>query len=248
MGGSIGFTIREENGTEHRMCRWTNPTPGFINHSKLIECDKNHLDEYLKTWYDMVAEFESGEYKNKQMTMADVYAPNPFLAPMSYGLIVVDYKTKTILHLQGYTSYGRILPSSLSLALLNVENGWDEEESRNEVNDFKHLFETGRIKKAEVIAEEGGLKEIDISEMKYEEVLEQCTARSASKGTRFYMIKLDMSPWTVKRFKENSNGVQSFKTEVLNLGFVLTEEENKIWKDFEDTYKRQEEEDGDEEE
>jgi hypothetical protein len=32
MGGAIGFTLREENGKEHRMCRWTNMMPWAVNH------------------------------------------------------------------------------------------------------------------------------------------------------------------------------------------------------------------------
>ena len=48
MGGSIGVLIREEDGTEHKMCRWTNELPHFINNIKLIESVKINFEDINK--------------------------------------------------------------------------------------------------------------------------------------------------------------------------------------------------------
>ena len=45
-----------------------------------------------------------------------------------------------------------------------------------------------------------------------------------------------MSPWTIKSFDESLQGVIQLKEEVLALGFVLTEEENKLWEEFKEQY------------
>jgi len=43
MGGSLAVTLREPDGTEHRMCRWMNMLPAFINNLKLVEQDQTHV-------------------------------------------------------------------------------------------------------------------------------------------------------------------------------------------------------------
>ena len=169
MGGSVGFTIREENGKEHRMCRWTNCTPQYVNNSKFIEKDKTHLDNYLSIWYEMVDEYTSEEYKTKDLTMSDVYAPNPFLAPMGYGLVVVDYQTNTVLHLQGYTGYGTINPASIN----NAEHSGDFDR----IEDFRILATSNKLKTAMSFDENDELTTIDISKFSIEELYKICTER-----------------------------------------------------------------------
>ena len=226
MGGCIGITIREENGKEHRMCRWTNPTPHFINHSKFIEKDKSHLENYLKTWYEMVDDYNGP----KKLNMSDVYAPSPYLAPMEYGLIVVDYKTNKVLHSQGYTSLGSLLPSSLSLCAMS---GRDDDYAKEELEDAKKLFDTGKIISARGYSKETGI--VEIEEPTFDEVIKnQKRSFNFLKETKTLMtdLFLDMSPWEIKKFDESAEGVVELKKEVINLGFKITKEEEKEWKCF----------------
>lgn len=112
MGGSCAVTIREPNGAEHRMCRWTNTMPWGLANSKMVsvEPDPAHLAAYLHEWERMRADW----LKNKdtgggfEYNMTECYAPYPFLAPMEYGLVLVDFKSFTIISKQGYTSLNRI--------------------------------------------------------------------------------------------------------------------------------------------
>ncbi len=173
MGGSIGFSIREKDGTEHRMCRWTNSMPYFINTPKFIHQDPQHLKKYLNTWYEMVDSYKSGAYKNEQFTMADVYAPYPFLAPMGYGLVVVDYKSLNVLHLQGYTSFGRLLPSDINSATQGYEENSDEY-----LNDIKQLYAENRIINVKCYDKREEAQNhfpiIDLNGMTLETIIENC--------------------------------------------------------------------------
>lgn len=217
MGGSVGFTIREESGKEHRMCRWTNPTPYFINHSKFISKDEQHLKKYLE--------------------MQDPYRVNEYcLAPEGYGLVVVDYKTSTVLYHQSYCNYGIILPASISLCLMNERQS---KENSGEVQDFKTLFEQNKIKAVELLEE--GLKTVDISKLAFDKILERCNIRSTIfKKERWYQILIDMNPWTVKRFGESLSEINAFKKAIVDLGFTLTKEEETMWDDFKKNYEDQE--------
>src|SRR3989344_333452 len=112
MGGSIGITVREENGKEHRMCRWTNTLPWLITNIRLLNKDPAHIGGYLQRWDEMVEDFKkhSGD-KKFEYPMTPVYAPYPFLAPHGYGLVVVDLQQNHILTSQGYTELGSIYSS-----------------------------------------------------------------------------------------------------------------------------------------
>lgn len=125
MGGSVAVTVREENGQEHRMCRWTNSMPWFVNNIRLVNKDKQHLQKYLQTWRDfeedyakhkdeyerLLKEHDRDIFKFKdlfELNMTPCYAPYPFLAPHSYGLLVVDMKNNLILDYQDYATFGKI--------------------------------------------------------------------------------------------------------------------------------------------
>jgi len=237
MGGSIAVTIREEDGTMHKMCRWTNSTPNFVNDEKLFLCDKQHLQDYLKTWYEMVEDYDSGQNK---LNMSSVYAPVRLLAPVDYGLLLIDYKTKTLLNMQGYTDYGRLLATEAGLSnLILKRNG--------ENNDFyfkiEALHKSGRLMRAETLSN----KEIDLSKMSLEKILESCDRSSSffnvfkhEKREVWFEIFLKTDPWQFKRYEENVSGLKKLKEAVLELGFILTEEEEKEWKEYENFLKLQE--------
>jgi hypothetical protein len=224
MGGSIGFTIREESGKEHRMCRWTNLTSCFINHSKFIEKDPQHLADYLKVWYDMVDDFNGPQ----KMKMSSVYVPNSGLAPDGYGLIVVDYKTNTVLHMQNYTNYGALLPAEIYLAMTSKFVTSDPNYSKNIIDDAKKLISTGKITKARAYSKKKGSHVIEINN--FEQIVESNSKGFFSKNKLMITnLIIDMNPWIIKSFDKDKEGLGEFKKELLELGFLLTPEEEQIW-------------------
>lgn len=218
--------------------------PFFINDIKFINKERPHLDAFLETWYGMVEEYTSGAYKEKKMTMSDVYAPNPFLAPMGYGLVVVDYKTNTILDMQSYTSFGRLLRSSFL-----------SRSSKEDIENATALFNSKLIDKIrcydnrEDAVDHFPVIEFDKS-MTLEYFMEQVNTNQFSPNFIKDAIQWDefvinMSPWNIIEFPETSEGVIAFKNKVLELGFILTEKEEELWTDFLE-FKKEEENDRDE--
>jgi hypothetical protein len=73
-----------------------------------------------------------------------------------------------------------------------------------------------------------------------EEVFE--TDISGKQG--FGHFELDLSPYTVERFDENSKGAIRMRKRILELGFVLSDEEEKFWQEWINDELEQEAEDG----
>jgi len=103
MGGTIAWTTRLPDGAELRMHRWTNAMPWAVVNLGLLNLEERHLDAMHSQWKEMRADYEAhkddGEY---EFHMTSAYFPGGGLAPAGYGLLVIDCKTRTILHSQGY--------------------------------------------------------------------------------------------------------------------------------------------------
>src|ERR1700744_2030870 len=87
MGGSVAVAIRKRNGEIICRDRWTNSTPFYFKSLRMREGDEAFVQEYL----DLA--------KDKKD------APHVPLAPLGYGLVVIDYVTNHMLSMQGYSSY-----------------------------------------------------------------------------------------------------------------------------------------------
>jgi len=212
MGGTIAVTVREPDGTEHRMARWTNATPWFINHIGLVNKDPQHLKEFMDSWekmrQDWLEHLKVCKKKNHtkcsfEHNMTTCYAPYTSLAPDGYGLLVVDMKKEVILSCQGYTKYGETFLSSST--------------SSDEWEVIEELLKAGRIKN---IATFCG-KKLKISK-------DVVSLKKSVKGD-IYIAELDLSPFKIIRVPEDD--YRALKKEVLKLGFKLSKEEEKLWKE-----------------
>lgn len=239
MGGSIGVTIREEDGTEHRMCRWTNSLPGFIHNLKFINKDKDYLKDYLKVWYDMREDYlenkdnkdlkfksepleiidgrsiGGGKPQKFRFNMTEVYASDPYLAPMGYGLVVIDMQNNVIFHCQGYCGIGKThMPIGMT--------------SFDEFKEFEELVNSGRITKIlDMFNKEKEIKQVKL-QLKDGEVTDMLRPSERY----YYNFYLNMSPFKVRKFDETPKGIKELKKEVLNLGFKLTKEEDEMWEEY----------------
>lgn len=96
MGGTIALTIRFETGREWRDSCWTNTLPeGLFAAPFFIDPDssKRHVDEWLKK---LVAR------RKTNPELEEIWGGWNMLAPVEYGLVIVDYVTSTIVSCQGY--------------------------------------------------------------------------------------------------------------------------------------------------
>lgn len=230
MGGSVAFTIREANGTEHRMCRWTNILPWAVLNNKTFTKSAKHVREILTEWDKMRADYlaheEDGQF---QFPMSPCYGDHPLLAPISYGLVVVDMQKDVILTMQGYTSFDNLHCYS-----------FDRDEDR--FFEIKAMFGAKRIKNY-IMIQKGEMvltpvpKTWDAFIAQHQELL---LREKRSVDGYYYGVTVDPRPFTIEKFPESAEGVRNMRARVLELGFVLTPVEEAAWAEFEKQFEGRE--------
>lgn len=238
MGGTVGVTIRRADGREHRMARWTNPLGHIFLNLKFIEGEDSFFDEYISMWDDMREDWlDNHRTKQFRHDMTPCYGDWPYLAPVSYGLVVIDYKTKTILHSQGYSSMVEFHASDfLREPIYAGLDQWPEPKTLA-------LCKSGRVMRAkwddgtEEFMPAGTLTGWEEEVTRLEETTDgSVNARWSSR----YVV--DINPWKVERFGEDGTDIVAMKNRLEELGFAITDEEEAHWGDFiaEHTYDEEE--------
>ena len=112
MGGIVQVAIRlndklrkNDEQEVYNMCRSVNNVSDYFLDNKFFEEDRSHLDKYLNSWLRMKSDYEKHkDDKNFEIDSTKLYFPYNSFIPNGYGSILIDYKTKTILSMQNYTS------------------------------------------------------------------------------------------------------------------------------------------------
>ena len=239
MGGNVAVTLREPDGTEHRMNRWTNTMSWFVNNMKFVNKEPDHIKAYLDRWNEMRTDWELNKGTGKfEFPMTDCYAPYPFLAPDGYGLVVLDMKENVILSCQGYCKFGAIYVATIALDIhpSTIHDPADLEDERESVI-AKRFFDADRAVVQKFIKkplQHGKLVDTDIG---YDELLEIIKKH----GKEFYgcqHVRLDLDPFVVREYDENT-GWDAMRADIEKLGFVITPEEDKQWKEWIEERKRE---------
>ncbi len=242
MGGNLAITIREQNGKEHRMDRWTNSMPGFIKNIDFINNDPKHLNAYLNTWYEFVEDWEQNslayfESKNDaefKHPMTPVYAQHPFLAPSEYGQVVVDFISKKILHAQLYCDFDSIFRLSAALTLDDEGSFWRRDEyGASLACSLREFYEAGRIKEIYVHgwqADDGPITKIE--DIKNSNELYSYLKTEHESADYYSQCRIDMSPFEVIEFESSKEGFISLKKAILDLGFILSDQEHRLWDEY----------------
>lgn len=234
MGGSIAVTVRRANGENIRMCKWTNTLPGFFKNIDWIDGKEQHLDEYLKSWYDRRAPDSHSDQSSRSeqfhSNRTPVYAPHSFLAPTGYGLVVIDYQTKTVLSMQGYSTLIELFSSDFdslnTIGFFNVLEDYFNKEIHKHQTRIQRLLERGLVFSLNIL--DGKLTQIPDFETAHQLL--------NSKNGRYLRFFMQPDPWRILPFEESSKGVQELKKAVLELGFSLTDKEQALWSKFEQRY------------
>lgn len=254
MGGVVGFTLREEDGTEHRMSRWTNWTPWAIDNINLVKKSPEHIEKILFEWkkYNNLPEEQKKEQENKYWAYS-----SPYLAPVEYGLVVVDMLSNKILDCNGYHRFGFINQITLTNEFCStiLSNGYVRmitmpgndgmkaftEDKGNTASRFYRFFKEKRIKDVLAYNEEENKVcslSLDINSMNDQELATIMSSTVGHRKTNFdspilyAQYKLDMSPFEVITFPESKKGFEDFRQAVLDLGFSLSEKEEQLWKEY----------------
>lgn len=232
MGGTVAVTLREENGTEHRMARWTNPLPPTIVNLRMIKKDPAHIRTYLARWEGMVDDWNENKSKFKEdddstwdifkFPMTPCYVPDGrILAPIGYGLVVIDLMKNKILSMQGYSNLETISSPGIAMSMDGRIIG--EEPGDTEVDIFKRLWCDGRITK---IRGMGG-KVKDLTGWTEDKVFKLC-----KKPGYFGQFLVDLFPFTLEKFDESAQGALAMKGRIAELGFQYTKEDDETWMDW----------------
>jgi len=197
------------------MCRWTNPLPFFFQNMRFVEGDESHLDEYLGQWHDFVLQAPKGDDLDREMV-----AHNK-LAPYWYGLVVIDYQTRKVLSLQGYSAL--ISVSNLDFlddCLYSGQQEWPMPE-------LLGLIEDGRVNFLP------GGRGTPPDDWRTVTTWEDGRAIARSEQGKMPWFEVDTTPWEFLRFDESAEGVRKFRAHLVDeMGFRLTAEEEDLWRAF----------------
>lgn len=221
MGGVIGFTLREPDGTEHRMRRWTNILPWALTNRLFLEKRPEHVAAILAPWREMQDDWaRNGPEGPFDHPMAPVYgAPPHGLAPDGYGLVVADMAREVILSYQGYTTLGQMSVPGVALE-------WDQPDGRGGA--FRALYEAGRIRSVEAL-DGDRLVERSLGDWSVDQVRATITG-PYRRENKWFHFPVDMSPFTVEVFEDHDPAeAERFRQRVLDLGFSLSRTEQEAW-------------------
>lgn len=102
MGGVIAITIRYSDGEEWRSSCWTNILPGGLFSPQFFNRDMSKAERHVRRWQAVLVKRRAAEPVLEQM-----YGNWSKLAPVEYGQIVVDFKTRSVISGNGYSSVNR---------------------------------------------------------------------------------------------------------------------------------------------
>lgn len=242
MGGSIAITFRDDDGTVEKMCRWTNIMPYYLVNHLLYTKNKSFVEKFMEQWNDMKSDWDSNvgkknpKYKHQ---MTEVYArtENRLLAPIGYGLVVVDFMNNKILHNQGYCSLNDI---NISMSIITNEEADDDERKLVDLLDNNRIVDIDSRTKKEPWAKNKlprqvveRILEAKRNAVKHKNVLKE------DRDVFFSCVRLtvDTKPFEIIKYDETKKGFKEMYNDIKKLDFKLTKEDEAEWQEY---YKRYE--------
>lgn len=235
MGGCVGVTLRYPDGTIKKMNRWTNTLPWFILNHKLITKDLKHVAEWMRAHEEMEQDYllnkESKKYK---LPMTSSYFPFDMLAPVEYGLVVVDMLNSKLYSAQGYTSFTH----------LNAFMAESDYKKAEELFKGKHIT---KVKIREAIRETStdvwdwkNQKE-SVKKIKNLQDFKSIIKKDASKygpnqlnalEETWYTFLINWGSWKLSIFKDDVQGFKDLRNTLIIDGWQLTPKEEIEWDQF----------------
>ena len=241
MGGTVGVSIKRENGEVIKMARKTGSYSSLFT-SK--EFNSNELDlavdNYIKIFFDMKKDYQNG--KPYQYPMSGVYGYCNELAPVSYGLVVIDLKQKKIHSLQGYDNPGNFYPTEFSYYLKH-------DEKTN--NDYDFLFRNNKLLVINDNKHMGTVHEVfgnDITLEKMKNIIKDAFSIKStiinlftSKKEKLNLDNIIFKPAILNEFEsilyeESHEGIIQFAKNLIEDDFTFNNEEILQWIDFMNEY------------
>lgn len=246
MGGSIGVVIRRVSGTTTAMRRWTNPLPYFVNNLEFVQKSDAHLRGYMHQWYQMRGDWNRNKKNGKfKHNMTDMYAPyDGQIQPVSYGIVVLDWKSNHILDWQDYSGFGTIHTISV---INELRGGSDRAIDDGYAAILRKFFDDGRVNGIQfwdpalgkVYVEPLSKFNITSFDALIQSAKDDWEASNKewgkdqtreAKTRRWMSFSLDMQPFKLIRYDHNQIGeLSKLKEKMLEIGFTFTESEDQLW-------------------
>jgi hypothetical protein len=199
MGGSINVTVRKTDGQIFNLDSYTNSMPYWLRNIRIYNCDDTHLEEYIEEHRPTAQLIPTGT------------------APSGYGLVLVDYMTKTFLSMQGYCGFDEFSTIELTGRHERKENFLEFldagliEVQMLEVNKSNNHYEkTGRITGFDNIK---ALLDSPKSRFEFD---------SGTKDAPYYNYEINWSPkWTYWDSESSLSTSIELYRKVKDLGFDL---------------------------
>lgn len=228
MGGSIGLVFRDSDGTVHKGTAWSNLLKGYVHNPRFLA--KNRA--WMFGRYGLMGHVQ----KRREAWPADPAV----LAPIGYGLTVIDWQRDKILHLSSYN---------------DLETWhWGLEAAYGEWGRLAHLFRSGVYTlpmELDAFASKRLGKKGPVIDPHAPNLAEQLrtlfTAAMEVKGSKalgsedlrpleyegvsadiYPFAYRDYSGWGGSKFSPRRRLTQMI-ADIEALGFELTEEETQLW-------------------
>lgn len=240
MGGTISVIVREKNNETHKMLRWTNSLPHFIQKLEAYNQSPQVLKEYLATWQEMNEDYQKNKATGKyKLNMTEVYIPDSgFIAPYGYGLVVVDLVTNKIMSMQGYSSLNRI-------SVVTITNLFNELKynpmAKKDLDEYKELFKKlMNENKLELFSyEENRIIDdpIIVNELINENFIDNLLKIKQNDPNKYQKINYDIcfsikfSNFEFKTYPDNPKGTNQFNKDLQSI-MELSPKDQKKWKAY----------------
>lgn len=115
MGGSVQLVVRNKEGQITALPVWTNSmTALLLKNPNFLAGDMSYFDEFVKYHRELMADYDANHVtRTFKDSNAGLFGSKPFggMAPIEYGIVVIDFKEMKILDMQDYTNASAIYMS-----------------------------------------------------------------------------------------------------------------------------------------
>lgn len=236
MGGTVAETIRKEDGSIIKMARRTGAY-NYMFFSKEFnngEIDKA-VTEHIDIFMEMKEDFESGEpYKYE---MSPVYGGFTLLAPVDYGLVVIDIKNKKIHSMQDFDNPGFINMFKLSESMTFEQKILDSYNFLIENN--KLLIYNNEQLLGDCIQVFGEDASLSTVQKIIKDAYSSSDVKSKFKHEELFYLRI--MPESLKDFEfisydDSEKELFKYATNLVSDGFEFSDEEINTWLEYSERY------------
>lgn len=151
MGGTVQLVVRNKNGAITALPVWTNSMASLLlKNPKFLAGDFSYLTDFVNYHRELMADYDANHItRTFKDSNAGLFGSKPFggLAPVDYGIVVIDFKEMKIIDMQDYTN-----ASAIYVSLKRTVGGQDLQavslsSSGRDIQDIEEFISKGYVKR-----------------------------------------------------------------------------------------------------